>query len=189
MDAKVIGQLKTTTDGDQETSTAADASEQDDLGKMSAKELKSIIKFGANSILKMGNDYDEFLTKDIEAIIDQSGAHEREEVSQDTESFEPIPLSSLPKLRDFEGEVHKNMDIGQEWRELQKRARNERVVIVDGVPVLKETLGLPDWEAVPTYVSTNQIEKAEKRKRKQFENQGVSFQFILLVRNFCYLGH
>ncbi|KAI8799742.1 P-loop containing nucleoside triphosphate hydrolase protein [Cladochytrium replicatum] len=70
-------------------------------------------------------------------------------------------------------------EIARAWAELtrQNRSRTQRVVDVDGHPVLRETIAGPNggrWEAVPTYVSSLTAEKlasTKKRKRTDYTNQ------------------
>lgn len=56
-----------------------------------------------------------------------------------------------------------------EWRDLTKRVRSERTVMIDGFAINKESLACGEWEAFPTF-SANFV-KPPKRKRVQFDHQ------------------
>lgn len=91
----------------------------------------------------------------------------------------------------FEGKNHMKQrkstgsyrDIASEWKEMSKRTGKDRVVIIDGMPVLKESIGNGEaWTAIPTFTgSASAVAEREngggagvKRKRRLIHNQDVS---------------
>jgi len=74
-------------------------------------------------------------------------AEETEKLLQDAEEEERRLLSGVAQVQSrlFEGQVvhrlQNNQQIAQEWEELQKRARVDRLVVVDGMHVLVDHMG------------------------------------------------
>lgn len=74
-------------------------------------------------------------------------AEETEKLLQDAEEEERRLLSGVAQVQSrlFEGQVvhrrQNNQQIAQEWEELQKRARVDRLVVVDGMHVLVDYTG------------------------------------------------
>lgn len=72
---------------------------------------------------------------------------ETEKLLQDAEEEERRLLSGVAQVhsRLFEGQVvnrrQNNQEIAQEWKELQKRARTDRLVVVDGIHVVADGMG------------------------------------------------
>lgn len=81
--------------------------------------------------------------------IDESAvkAEETEKLLQDAEEEERRLLSGVAQVQSrlFEGQVvhrrQNNQQIAQEWKELQKRARTNRLVVVDGIHVVTDSMG------------------------------------------------
>lgn len=74
-------------------------------------------------------------------------AEESGQLLQDAEEEERRLLSGVAQVQSrlFEGQVvnrqQNNQQIAQEWKELQKRARTDRLVIVDGMHVVADYMG------------------------------------------------
>jgi SWI/SNF-related matrix-associated actin-dependent regulator of chromatin subfamily A member 5 len=74
-------------------------------------------------------------------------AEETEKLLQDAEEEERRLLSGVAQVQSrlFEGQVvnrrQNNQQIAQEWKELQKRARTNRLVVVDGIHVTTDCMG------------------------------------------------
>ena len=72
---------------------------------------------------------------------------ETEKLLQDAEEEERKLLSGVAQVQSrlFEGQVvrrqQNNQQIAQEWKELQKRARKDRLVMVDGIHVVADHMG------------------------------------------------
>ena len=74
-------------------------------------------------------------------------AEETEKLLQDAEEEERRLLSGVAQVQSrlFEGQVvsrrQNNQQIAQEWKELQKRGRTNRLVVVDGIHVVADYMG------------------------------------------------
>jgi SWI/SNF-related matrix-associated actin-dependent regulator of chromatin subfamily A member 5 len=74
-------------------------------------------------------------------------AEEKEKLLQDAEEEERQLLSGVAQVQSrlFEGKVvartQNNQEIADEWRELQKRARTDRLIVVGGIHVVADHMG------------------------------------------------
>ncbi|KIJ64208.1 hypothetical protein HYDPIDRAFT_28649 [Hydnomerulius pinastri MD-312] len=117
------------------------------------------------------------MQKDLKAggtsAVDEANikAEESEEkLLQDAEEEERRLLSGVAQVQSrlFEGKVisrpQNNQQIAEEWRELQKRARTDRLVVVDGMHVIADHMGLadPTGEAKAT---------PQKRTRAKYDSE------------------
>lgn len=90
------------------------------------------------------------MRKDLATREDEEPAVKSEETGQllqDAEEEERRLLSGVAQVQSrlFEGQVvhrrQNNQQIAQEWKELQKRARVDRLVMVDGMHVMADYMG------------------------------------------------
>lgn len=157
-------------------SSQSDASEEQATA-LKTHELMSILRKGSSAISRADGDglsLPEFLDAPIESILQASrsrddmralkmrkdlGDNIKQEEDQklllDAEEEEKRLLSGIAQVQSrlFEGKVVQrvqkaNKDIAAEWEALQKRARQTRIVVIDGYEVLAAHLG-------PTAVSRN----------------------------------
>lgn len=81
---------------------------------------------------------------DSEAVVK---VEEAEQLLQNAEEEERRLLGGIAQVQSrlFEGQVvnrrQNNAQIAQEWKELQKRARTDRLVMVDGIHVMADYMG------------------------------------------------
>jgi SWI/SNF-related matrix-associated actin-dependent regulator of chromatin subfamily A member 5 len=142
------------------------ADEKADLG---VKELLDILRKGSSALSFQGMDLSTFLKANIEDILERSRSMdsvrdakakkdanvggEDEDLLKDAEEEERRLLSGVAQVhcRVFEGKVVQgrkgNAQIASEWRELQKRARVDRTVVVNGITVISDHIA-PAVEAV-----------------------------------------
>ncbi|KAF8554251.1 hypothetical protein OG21DRAFT_1497134 [Imleria badia] len=97
-------------------------------------------------------------------------AEETEKLLQDAEEEERRLLSGVAQVQSrlFEGQVvnrpQNNEQIAQEWKELQKRARNDRLVMVGGIHVVADYMGCDE--------PTNEAKKPpKKRSRVKYDSE------------------
>ncbi|RPB27230.1 hypothetical protein L211DRAFT_780290, partial [Terfezia boudieri ATCC MYA-4762] len=162
--------------------------EEDNMPNLTAGQLMSLVRRGAQAIAKPEIDpedmlkwnWDEMLdrTKDYDMTLepnDQQGKKKR------MEDLETKWLSEMEKVetRLFEGREHKKRE-AEEYAKLvlditrgSRRDGKNRVVMVDGHAVLKETVGCGEWEAVATISGKGETIFSEpaKRKRDPFDHQ------------------
>jgi SWI/SNF-related matrix-associated actin-dependent regulator of chromatin subfamily A member 5 len=151
-------------------------------------ELIKLLRQGTTAITAppVGDDWAE---KPIEHILKESRARQRkreemlELTDEEAEKMERELLKDQERIRTnlFQGKVlartnkeitdgnPSSHEIDVEWRNLTKRARTERTVMIDGFAISKESLACREWEAFPTF-SANFV-KPEKRNRAQFDHQ------------------
>ncbi|KAI8917041.1 SNF2 family N-terminal domain-containing protein [Powellomyces hirtus] len=139
-------------------------------------ELMSMLRRGARAVTRIFDDNSEFVKSDIEHILEKSREYQlkvEEEIDVDVEDDFKLEGMEQVQSRLFEGETHhkSKKDIGREWQELTKRAREERTILIDGHAVLKETVGCEGWEARSTF-SKGHVEPPKKTKRR-FEHESV----------------
>ncbi|GJE91583.1 hypothetical protein PsYK624_077330 [Phanerochaete sordida] len=164
---------------------------EDQLSALKTAELMSILRKGSSALARTdgaaGPSLAQFLKAPVAEILQAS--RERDDVRavrlqkelgedvQDTDALgsvedeERAMLSGVAQVQSrlFEGKVVKrakphanNKDIAADWEAVQKRARQERIVIVDGFEVLSEYL-----PSTSTNVRTTSA--PPKRKRRQFD--------------------
>ncbi|KNC97563.1 uncharacterized protein SPPG_07036 [Spizellomyces punctatus DAOM BR117] len=139
-------------------------------------ELMSMLRRGARAITRIFESPEEFIAASMNDILQKSREYQKrvdgEAAIEDQEEF-TLEGMEIVQSRVFEGRVvHKTAkDIGNEWNELAKRVREDRVVMVDGHAVLKETVGCDMWEARSTFSKNAVIEK--KRRRRKFAHEEV----------------
>ncbi|KAF9241300.1 P-loop containing nucleoside triphosphate hydrolase protein [Melanogaster broomeanus] len=167
-------------------SSSSDGTQSEDNPQLKSTELMDILRKGSSAISRTdtGMDFGRFLNAPIEEILEEDArmkkdlktdgsggvdevnmkAEEAEKLLQDAEEEERQLLSGVAQVhsRLFEGKVvaraQNNQEIADEWRELQKRARTNRLVVVDGIHVVADHMGY--GEVAP-----------KKRSRAKYESE------------------
>jgi len=184
--------------------------EEDSMPNLTAGQLMSLVRRGAQAIAKPEIDpedmlkwnWDEMLdrTKDYDMTLepnDQQGkkkpmeaqAGEKKDMQEIAPGVAAVPeedletkwLSEMEKVetRLFEGREHKKREAEEHAKLVlditrgSRRDGKNRVVMVDGHAVLKETVGCGEWEAVATISGKGETIFSEpaKKKRDPFEHQ------------------
>lgn len=173
------------------SSKNAAANADDVLPNLTTNQLMNLVRSGSRAIAREEIDPAEMLKWDWDTMIgkcrDYSAKLKSEEDAaaagqpSSDEEEERRWLSEMEKVetRVFEGKNHvhdpkrnTNHDISTEWTRESRRLGMERVVMVDGHPVLKETIGNNEWEAVATMAGKDpRLAEPPKRKRKEVEHQ------------------
>lgn len=152
------------------SSSTSSSSPNEDNTQLKTTELLDILRKGSSALSRsdVGMDLGTFLKAPIQEILDDSREREgvrdaklkketvsshntTEEIDEktllDAEEEERKLLSGIAQVQSrlFEGKVIKrnqnNHQIAQEWHELQKRARIDRTVVVDGITVIADHMG------------------------------------------------
>lgn len=159
---------------------------EDCLPTLSTGQLMALVRSGSRAIARPEIDPAEMLKWDWETTIQKCRDYQvkmetesKEGVSDQTAEEERRWLSEMERVeaRVFEGKRHEksiesNRDIAKEWSRQERRLGMERVVMVDGHPVLKETIGNNEWEAVKTFAGKDpRLAEPPKRKRSTIEHQ------------------
>lgn len=163
---------------------------EESMPTLSTGQLMSLVRSGSRAIARPEIDPTEMLKWSWEETVVQCRDYQDklESLDKDKDAGESQAeeerrwLSEMERVetRVFEGKKHEkssgpesNSVIAAEWSREQRRVGMERVTMVDGHPVLKETIGNNEWEAVKTFAGKNIPGLAEpaKRKRKQIEHQ------------------
>ncbi|KAJ3175611.1 hypothetical protein HDU87_006109 [Geranomyces variabilis] len=134
-------------------------------------ELMSMLRRGARAVTKF-DDSDKFLNSTIEHILETSRVKQVQvDAEMDVEPEDDFVLEGMEQVKSrlFEGVTVKKgttsaKAIGREWQEMAKRVREERTVMIDGHAVMKNTVGLDDWEACAT-LSKGHVVPPKRRKR------------------------
>ncbi|KXS19662.1 hypothetical protein M427DRAFT_108497 [Gonapodya prolifera JEL478] len=153
--------------------------------KFSARDLIAMIRMGSSSLASSDSNEEALglLNAPIDVILENSKRHmlavqdaEREGRDLEEELFQLKAENVSTRIFDGEYIPKSNKEIAQQWQELTKRARSERVVTIDGEPVLKETLGVGD-EAVATIVKKKNIKPEPKKgpKKPTWEHDSECF--------------
>ncbi|KAF8241251.1 hypothetical protein K440DRAFT_646127, partial [Wilcoxina mikolae CBS 423.85] len=154
---------------------------------LSAKVTESMrdihtIAVTSNSKSAISDDLPTFSTGQL-ISLEYEQAHstdDPEEATTDCEAAERAWLSELERVesRVFEGKIHSssqpssNRDIAQSWSRESRRLGMERVVMINGHAVLKETVGNAPWEAVKTLAGSDpRFAEPPKKKRATFNHQ------------------
>ncbi|KAL7275407.1 hypothetical protein RUND412_001645 [Rhizina undulata] len=157
---------------------------EQDMPNLSTGELMSLVRSGSRAIARQEIDPTEMLNWDWETMIKKCREYEIElensaADAKDAAEEERKWLSEMERVqtRVFEGKRHhkgpeSNKTISAEWNKEARRLGMERVVMVDGHPVLKETIGNGEWEAVKTLAGTNsRFADPPKKKRRVMQHQ------------------
>ncbi|GBE87288.1 ISWI chromatin-remodeling complex ATPase ISW2 [Sparassis crispa] len=166
---------------------AADGSSSDEQNSaLKTSELLQILKKGSSALSQNNDamDLPRFLEAPIQEILDASRERddlraakvkklEGETVDQklvkDAEEEERRLLSGIAQVQSrlFEGKLvtqpRQNKDIAREWKELQKRSRSDRIVLVDGMEMIAAHMGPEVVSAIAKPVA--------KRQRKKFDSE------------------
>lgn len=173
------------------SSTSTMANGEDVVPNLTINQLMTLVRSGSRAIARDEIDPAEMLKWDWETMIgkcqDYSAKLKSEEdaaaagETDNDEEEEKKWLSEMEKVetRVFEGKNHvrqtkhiSNNEISADWTRESRRLGMERVVMVDGHPVLKETIGNNEWEAVATMSGKDpRLAEPQKRKRKALEHQ------------------
>lgn len=127
---------------------------------------------------------------------DEVGEEQKLAIQREEEQAEQLLLQGREAVqaRKFEGATYKatNIEIRNEWQATLARASNSRTVVIDGHPVLKETIvsshlfssrnrtdtravqNNGSWEAVKTITSSHTKPAPTKKRRQKFEHEDVS---------------
>jgi SWI/SNF-related matrix-associated actin-dependent regulator of chromatin subfamily A member 5 len=171
--------------------TSTIGSPDSEAPSFSKGELVKLLRMGATALATpIGAEWKD---KPIEEILKES--HERQKKREDlVMSDDDLETMEADLLRDqeriktniFEGRVlsrtYKEITDGTplpiplsttnqkiEWRDLTKRSRTERTVIIDGHAVNRESLSCSEWEAFPTFSSNHVI--PPKKQKRTFDHQ------------------
>ena len=166
------------------TSTTTAAASPDDAPSLSTSQLMSLVRSGSRAIARPEISPTEMLSWDWETTIkkcrDYADQLEAPTSAAENSADEQRWLSEMERVesRIFEGKRHSNTattsnrDIAATWSRESRRENMNRVVMVDGHPVLKETIGNNEWEAVKTFAGTDpRFAEPKKRKRKAITHQ------------------
>lgn len=170
------------------TTTATKGTMTDDKAPAFSKsELIKLLRGGTSALTApIGDDWN---AKPVEEILRESRERQkkREEMlvmsDDEVESMEKELLKDQERIQTtlFNGKVlHRtnreitdgiplNFIFDIEWRDLTKRVRTERTVLIDGFSINKESLSCAQWEAFPTF-SANYV-APPKRSRREFQHQ------------------
>lgn len=189
LSAKVTESMRDIHTSTSSMSTAADG--EDVVPNLTINQLMSLVRSGSRAIARDEIDPAEMLKWDWETMIgkcqdysaklkSEADAAAAGETNNDEEE-EKKWLSEMEKVetRVFEGKNHvrqtkhiSNNEISADWTRESRRLGMERVVMVDGHPVLKETIGNNEWEAVATLSGKDpRLAEPPKKKRKALEHQ------------------
>ncbi|KAN0080357.1 P-loop containing nucleoside triphosphate hydrolase protein [Tylopilus felleus] len=174
------------------TDLSSSGKESESAQQFKKAELMDILRKGSSAISReeTGMDFGRFLNAPIDSILEESRAREgvrdarmkkeldesavkveeTEKLLQDAEEEERRLLSGVAQVQSrlFEGQVvhreQNNQQIAQEWKELQKRARTDRLVVVDGIHVLADYMGCDE----PT---DNAKSAPKKRSRAKYDSE------------------
>lgn len=170
----------------QTSSAGLNGDTEDNLPTLSTNQLMALVRSGSRAIARPEIDPTEMLQWDWETTIQKCRDYQekmetenKEGISDETAEEERRWLSEMERVetRVFEGKRHEkstdsNKDIAKDWARSDRRMGMERVVMVDGHPVLKETIGNDTWEAVATFAGKDpRLAEPPKRKRKAIEHQ------------------
>lgn len=175
------------------TSGSANLSKADDEDgpTLSTSQLMSLVRSGSRAIAHPEIDPADMLKWDwqttitkcheyAEKLAAEAAAVSTSSNPQSDAQAEAEWLSQMERVesRVFEGKAHStvatstNSAIAEDWSREQRRYGMNRVVMVDGHPVLKETIGNNEWEAVKTFAGRNpSLRSPEKRKRAKITHQ------------------
>ncbi|GAA6057817.1 hypothetical protein JCM3770_004290 [Rhodotorula araucariae] len=187
--------------GDGDDGEAA-AQNEDEVPRMTRSELISILRAGTGALAAKwdGAEADAFTSfrnatfselcergrqrdsdKDAEIKVElgeEVSEEERARLEREEEEAERALLDGREAIvaRKFEGKTYaaSNSDIRKEWEALVKRDSKERVVMIDGHAVAKDSISTKAWEAVPTITSDAKAAAAlanPARKKRKFEHQ------------------
>ncbi|KAH7927010.1 hypothetical protein BV22DRAFT_1007877 [Leucogyrophana mollusca] len=177
--------------------TSSDDSKEAQLG---TSELMDILRKGSSALSRSedGMNLARFLDANIEEIIGDSREKEdvrdakiKQELGNDTND-EPVDdkllldaeeeerklLSGIAQVQSrlFEGKVvarsQNNRQIADEWQELQKRARVDRTVVVDGITVIAAHMG----QSMP-------VDEAATPKKKRAKSKHESEDWCIYCRD------
>jgi SWI/SNF-related matrix-associated actin-dependent regulator of chromatin subfamily A member 5 len=130
------------------------------LPTLSTGQLMSLVRSGSCAIVRPEIDPAEMLGWDWATTIQkcrdyQDQLENKDKTSSDGADEERRWLSEIERVetRVFEGKHHQkssepgsNHNIAKDWSREARRVGMNRVVIIDGHPVLKETVGNNEWE-------------------------------------------
>ncbi|KAJ3044061.1 hypothetical protein HDV00_003165 [Rhizophlyctis rosea] len=151
---------------------------------MSANQLKSVLRLGAKAVAHAPSVFENFLKVDIDSILEASRAHQKHVdaggVKEEKEE-EAFVLEGMEQVKTamWDGQIidrskgKTNRSIADEWRDLAKRERKERVVQIGTHRVLAETVGNAEWEAVATLAGKDPRLAEPKKQKLQFERQTI----------------
>ncbi|KAA8892577.1 hypothetical protein FN846DRAFT_685643 [Sphaerosporella brunnea] len=159
---------------------------EDNAPNLSTGQLMALVRAGSRAIARTEIDPKEMLKWDWETTIKKCRDYQEklENESKDTHGEaeeERRWLSEMERVetRVFEGKRHEKTsegdsyrDIAKEWSRQARRMGMERVVMVNGHPVLKETIGNDMWEAVKTFAGKDpRLAEPPRRKKVAIEHQ------------------
>lgn len=143
------------------SSVGLNGNADEDLPTLSTSQLMSLVRSGSRAIARPEIDPGEMLKWNWETTLEKCRDYQeklenetKDGVSAEIQEEERRWLSEMERVetRVFEGKRHEkasgtesNRDIAKDWSREQRRFGMERVVMVDGHPVLKETIGNNEW--------------------------------------------
>ncbi|KAF8533614.1 SNF2 family N-terminal domain-containing protein [Trichophaea hybrida] len=158
----------------------------DNLPTLSTSQLISLVRYGSRAIARPEISPTDMLHWSWDTMVEKcreyEEAHSTDDLEKGTansEAAERAWLSELERVqsRVFEGRVHTslsstNRDIAQSWTRESRRLGMERVVMINGHSVLKDTVGNAEWEAVKTLAGSDpRLAEPPKTKRASINHQ------------------
>lgn len=171
------------------TSSTTASTTSDDLPTLSTGQLMSLVRAGSRAIARPEISPTEMLKWDWPTMIQKCREYQEthsSDISGTTDTTDAADeeaerrwLSELERVesRVFEGKLHSttapsNRDIALSWTRESRRLGMERVVMINGHAVLKETVGNSEWEAVKTLAGSDpRFAEPLKRKREAINHQ------------------
>ena len=184
LSAKVTETMRNTHSEHQSSGKKGADSHQSDeeIPHLKTSELMSVVRRGAQALVRPELDVDEMLGWDWETTMEKCKDKPADiQLSQETtgvdakEADEETWLAQMEKVesRIFEGkkltrakESSSYGDIAQEWAREERRVGKNTTVMVDGFAISKESMNCGDWEAVPTFAGKDPRLAEPKREKK-----------------------
>ena len=173
---------------------------EDDMPQMDTGALMSLVRRGAQTLVRPEIEIDEMLGWDWATIVDkckdksatilaaQEGGTEAELDKQAEEKWlaEVEAVSSTVfngKKYARDKKLKENVAIQEEWARKERRVGKNTTVMVDGFAVNKESMRCGDWEAIPTLAGKDpRLAERVREKRAKINHQEVS-EFSWLTRS------
>ena len=168
----------------------------DDMPQMNTGQLMSLVRRGAQALAHPELDVNEMLNWDWKTMLEKCKDNPVDAlVAKDTiaavnqcqikDQDEKQWLSKMEMVesRVFQGKTYnKSRDVGnnygdisEEWSRESRRIGKNTTVMIDGIPINKESLECADWEAVPTMAGKDpRLAEPKREKKPEVVNQEVS---------------
>lgn len=154
-----------------------------DAPQLDTTSLKSLIRRGAQTLVRPEIDVTQMLDWDWETTLekckDQAMDAQDQNDKEDDETAEDTWLNTMTKVETavFDGKKHQR-EIDREVADTTELDRTDRrigkntTVMVDGFAINKESMACGDWEAVPTFAGKDpRLAEPEKMKKAAIQHQ------------------